>query len=211
MLARRLTPILNVSNIEESFAWFEKLGWRKAWDWGTPPTFGGVCAGECEIFLCRDGQGGRGKSGHGATFGPGSDEAAERAVWMSIWVDDVDVVHRRCIEQGLEITWPPTGAAMVGRPKGPLWAAMDLDTAGPAFAAGVSLWAASLALVSASNAMPPCQGHRVPGVAAVRARGRADVPGVRVTPLSEPLPFFAYPVFAATLCGWAWVHHRHAA
>ena len=108
MHAKKLTPILNVSNIEESFAWFEKLGWTKAWDWGTPPTFGGVCAGECEIFLCRDGQGGRGKSRHGATFGPGSDEAAEKAVWMSIWVDDVDVVHRRCIEQGLEITWPPT-------------------------------------------------------------------------------------------------------
>ena len=26
MLAHRLTPILNVSNIQESFAWFEKLG-----------------------------------------------------------------------------------------------------------------------------------------------------------------------------------------
>lgn len=24
---KRLTPILNVSNIVESFAWFEKLGW----------------------------------------------------------------------------------------------------------------------------------------------------------------------------------------
>jgi len=37
-----LTPILNVSNIEESLAWFAKLGWEKAWDWGDPPTFGGV-------------------------------------------------------------------------------------------------------------------------------------------------------------------------
>jgi len=26
MLAKRLTPILNVSNIQQSFAWFEKLG-----------------------------------------------------------------------------------------------------------------------------------------------------------------------------------------
>lgn len=86
MLARRLTPILNVSNIQESFAWFEKLGWTKAWDWGAPPTFGGVCSGECEIFLCQNGQGGRGKSGFSATFGPESNEAAEKAVWMSIWV-----------------------------------------------------------------------------------------------------------------------------
>jgi len=42
MLAKALTPILNVSDIQESFAWFEKLGWQKGWDWGNPPTFGGV-------------------------------------------------------------------------------------------------------------------------------------------------------------------------
>jgi hypothetical protein len=36
MHAKRITPILNVSNIVESFAWFEKLGWTKGWDWGTP-------------------------------------------------------------------------------------------------------------------------------------------------------------------------------
>ena len=29
MLARRLTSILNVSDMEQSFAWFEKLGWEK--------------------------------------------------------------------------------------------------------------------------------------------------------------------------------------
>ena len=55
-----LTPILNVSNIEESFAWFAKLGWEKAWDWGEPPTFGAVCNGKVEIFLCQGGQGSRG-------------------------------------------------------------------------------------------------------------------------------------------------------
>ncbi len=108
MLAHGLTPILNVSNLAESFAWFEKLGWTKGWDWGTPPTFGGVRSGPCEIFLCLDGQGGRGRSGAAATFGPGSDEAAERGVWLSIWVEDVDAVHARCVEQGLEVTWPPT-------------------------------------------------------------------------------------------------------
>ena len=61
MLAKGLTPILNVSDIQQSFLWFEKLGWKKAWEWGDPPTFGGVCSGACEIFLCLDGQGGRGK------------------------------------------------------------------------------------------------------------------------------------------------------
>ena len=108
MQPKALTPILNVSNIRDSFAWFEKLGWKKGWDWGSPPSFGGVCAGELEIFLCENGQGGRGTSGFKMTFGPESNEAAEKGVWMSIWVDDVDAVHRRCLEQGLEVTWPPT-------------------------------------------------------------------------------------------------------
>lgn len=108
MQALRLNPILNVSDMEASFTWFEKLGWTRGWAWGTPPTFGGVCSGDCEIFLSLDGQGGRGRSGYAATFGRNSNESAEKAVWISIWVDDVDVVHRRCMEQGLEVTWPPT-------------------------------------------------------------------------------------------------------
>lgn len=29
MLAKRLNPILNVSNVEESFSWFERLGGRR--------------------------------------------------------------------------------------------------------------------------------------------------------------------------------------
>jgi hypothetical protein len=108
MLAHGLTPILNVSDLEQSFAWFEKLGWKKAWDWGEPPTFGAVGSGVCEIFLCHNGQGGRGKSDVPATFGPGSDQAADKGVWMSVWVEDVDAVYQRCVEQGLEVTWPPT-------------------------------------------------------------------------------------------------------
>ena len=40
MLAKRLTPILNVSDILQTFEWFEKLGWQKSWEWGTPPGFG---------------------------------------------------------------------------------------------------------------------------------------------------------------------------
>jgi hypothetical protein len=108
MDAKGLTPILNVSNIRESFAWFEKLGWQKSWEWGEPPGFGGVCSGQCEIFLCEGGQGGRGKGPHAMTFGPTGDEEGDKGVWMSIWVDDVDAVHQRCLEQKLEITWPPT-------------------------------------------------------------------------------------------------------
>ncbi len=107
MLAKRLTPILNVSNIAESFAWFEKLGWKKAWEWGDPPDFGGVCSGDCEIFLCENGQGGRGK-GAGMTFGPEGDQSADKGAWMCILVEDVDAVYQRCLAEGLEVTWPPT-------------------------------------------------------------------------------------------------------
>ena len=81
---------------------------ESAWEWGTPPDFGGVCSGECEFFLCENAQGGRGKSALEQTFGPQGDDAADNGVWMSIWVDDVDAVHDRCLEQGLEVTWPPT-------------------------------------------------------------------------------------------------------
>lgn len=105
MNAKRLIPILNVSDIQQSFAWFEKFGWQKGWDWGDPPTFGGVCSGDCEIFLCLDGQGGRGKSDVPTT---GFDDDSSEGVWMSIFVNDVDEIYERCLKEGLEITWPPT-------------------------------------------------------------------------------------------------------
>lgn len=106
MIARRITPILNVSDIRESFAWFEKLGWQKGWDWGTPSSFGGVCSGDCEIFLCQNGQGGRNERPLPAAAGFEGDDGA--GVWMSVWVDDVDAIHRQCVDQGIEVTWPPT-------------------------------------------------------------------------------------------------------
>jgi hypothetical protein len=91
-------------------------------------------------------------------------------------------------------------------------AAMDLVASSPLFAAGAGLWAASLALVSAPKLMPSWL--RV--VAAVAALLFAIVAlqifaGHALTPLSQPLPFFAYPFLAATLFGWAWVHYRNAA
>ncbi len=108
MHAIRVTPILNVSDIVESFAWFEKFGWKKDWDWGEPPTFGGVCSGHSEIFLCQGGQGGRGLGSNTMTFGKDGDQTADQGVWMSIWVENVDEIHRHCVEQGLDITWPPS-------------------------------------------------------------------------------------------------------
>ena len=105
MLAKDLNPILNVSDIVESFAWFKKLGWQQGFDWGTPPTFGAVTSGKCAIFLCQGAQGGRGKSDLSTTSRSGMQ--GDKGVWMSVWVEDVDEVHKHCLEQGLEVTMPP--------------------------------------------------------------------------------------------------------
>ncbi len=104
----RVTPILNVSNLQDSFAWFEKLGWQKSWDWGDPPDFGAVCSGDFEIYLCENAQGGRGRGRAKVTFGEGGDEVGDKGAWMMIAVEDVEAVHQRCIANGLEVTWPPT-------------------------------------------------------------------------------------------------------
>jgi len=93
-VAEGLTPILNVSSVVDSIAWFARLGWSKAFDWrgddGTV-SFGGVRSGSSEIFLCRDGQGGRGE--HGA--------------WLSISVPDVDAVHAMCDREGITVLQAP--------------------------------------------------------------------------------------------------------
>lgn len=108
MQIQHMTPILNVSDISASFIWFERLGWKKGWEWGNPVGFGGVCAGNCEIFLCQNGQGGRGKGSNPQTFGHAGSETADTGVWMSWWVDDVDEFHRHCLANDIEVTWPPT-------------------------------------------------------------------------------------------------------
>lgn len=91
-------------------------------------------------------------------------------------------------------------------------ATMGLVESAPSFAAGVALWAAALVLVSAPRVMPGW----VRGVGLIAALLFALVAvesfsGRALTPLSRPLPFFAYPFLAATLFGWAWVHDRNAA
>ena len=105
MVAKRLTPILNVADIQQSFSWFEKLGWTKGWEWGEPPDFGGVHIGECEIFLCQNGQGSRGGSSprHG-------EEDDTGGVWMSWFLDspeDVDKTYQLAMDQGITVARPP--------------------------------------------------------------------------------------------------------
>ncbi len=106
MDVKDVTPILNVSSLEESFAWFEKLGWKKHWEYGEPPNFGAVISGTSEIFLCRDGQGSRG--------GPMPRESWDNhagSTWMTWWLhspEQVDAAYALAVELGLLAPWPPT-------------------------------------------------------------------------------------------------------
>jgi catechol 2,3-dioxygenase-like lactoylglutathione lyase family enzyme len=109
----QVVPVLNVADVRDSMAWFAKLGWTVQFEWddedpAAPPAFGGVGCDAFEIFLCRDGQGGRGRGANAVTGGPGADQRADKGAWISIWVDDVDAVHRRCQAEGLEVTHSPT-------------------------------------------------------------------------------------------------------
>jgi hypothetical protein len=108
MYAKGLTPILNVSDIAATFIWFEKWGWKKHWDWGTPPSFGAVNSEKCEIFLCQNGQGGRGRGANTSTFSKDDDDIHDKGCWMSVWVEDVDALHKICVAAGLDVTCPPT-------------------------------------------------------------------------------------------------------
>ena len=86
--------------------------------------------------------------------------------------------------------------------------AMELSASSPIFAAGVGLWAAALAMISASSLMPVLA--RVTGfIASVlfAATALQTYGGAGLTPLSKPLPFFAYPFLVLTLFGWAWKHY----
>jgi ankyrin repeat protein len=83
-------PILSVKSVPTSIAYYvEKLGFIKAWDWGTPPTFGCIQRDQVRIFLCQGAQG-----------APGT--------WISIFVHDVDALHKDYLQRGAIIRQPPT-------------------------------------------------------------------------------------------------------
>lgn len=106
MVVHGLTPILNVSDLQQSFRWFEMLGWEKRWEYGDPPGFGAVGNGSCEIFLCHDCQGGRDPTKHAR-----EDDWNTGGAWMSVWVSSpaaVDDVHELAMREGVLVTCPPT-------------------------------------------------------------------------------------------------------
>ena len=82
-------------------------------------------------------------------------------------------------------------------------AAMDLEHSAPSFGGGVGLWAAGLALISVPRVFPMVV--RLLGLAAAllfAATACRILAGAGITALSQPLPFFAYPVLVATFVGW---------
>lgn len=123
MSLKHLTPILNVSNVGQSFEWFEKLGWQRGFSWnaggfiGSGPdakgtnengdaTFGSISQGHIEMFLCRGAQGSRGTL---MPKFPGDDETD--GVWMSWWLEspeEVDAMHASALKYGMTVTHPPT-------------------------------------------------------------------------------------------------------
>jgi len=85
-----ITPILRVRDVAASIGYYiEKLGFATSWRWGEPPSFGAVRRDDLEIQFCKDGQGCAG-------------------TWISVWVDDVDMLYEDLRVRGADIRQPPT-------------------------------------------------------------------------------------------------------
>lgn len=81
--------------------------------------------------------------------------------------------------------------------------AMPLDASVPAFAAGTALWSAGLALTSVPRVF--ALWTRLAGMIACVLFGVVSLRifwGTVTTPISRPLPFYAYPFLVLTFVGW---------
>ena len=113
-----ISPILNVSSIADSIAWFESLGWQRTFTWnaagliGQGPSaefanasgqadFAGVRSADCTILLCLDGQGPRDTQ---------DSKANDSGVWMSWWLktrSEVESAWETAKKLGVETDGPP--------------------------------------------------------------------------------------------------------
>ena len=81
--------MLNVANMAASLDYYVgKLGFRKLFDWGDPPTFAGVGRDGIKIFLSHD-------EGSGLTS-------------LTIFVQNVDQLYEDYKSSGAAIRLPPT-------------------------------------------------------------------------------------------------------
>jgi GNAT superfamily N-acetyltransferase/catechol 2,3-dioxygenase-like lactoylglutathione lyase family enzyme len=89
MQCEQVIPILFSSDVIRSLDYYtEILGFENRWDWGNPPTFGGVGKDKAAIFFCEQGQG-----------NPGT--------WISVLVDDVDQFYETIKAKGAKILSAP--------------------------------------------------------------------------------------------------------
>jgi hypothetical protein len=82
---------------------------------------------------------------------------------------------------------------------------INLDANISSFGAGAALWATSLSIDQFTESIPIFV--RSTGLIAAALFAVVSVRifiGHPLNPLTQPLPFFAYPFFAATIFGWAW-------
>lgn len=91
--------------------------------------------------------------------------------------------------------------------EGVLLSGTAAGTAGsvPAFAAGTALWATALLLISIPARFPLVV--RLLGAVAALLFVITSLRifwGEPLTPMTSPLPFFAYPILVLTILGWIW-------
>lgn len=89
--------------------------------------------------------------------------------------------------------------------------ALSLEASTAAFAAGTALWCAALLLVSVPRAF--ALWTRVLGIIAAILFAITSARifwGAATTPISHPLPYFAYPFLVLTFAGWIWTLLREA-
>jgi hypothetical protein len=76
---------------------------------------------------------------------------------------------------------------------------------GPAYAAGVALWSLALLLICIPRQFAlPVRIVGILGAVLFAITALRMFLGEELTPVSSPLPFFAYPFLVFTLLGWIW-------
>jgi hypothetical protein len=120
MHVEHITPILNVSSVPESMAWFEKLGWTRSFAWNQvgmirgaadrdddgEADYGGVTSGNVEIFLCQGAQGALGYKSIPQTPFRADDTGG---VWMTWWLAsaaDVEAFYSVAMGADVSVVMP---------------------------------------------------------------------------------------------------------
>ena len=144
-----------------------------------------------------------GALGMAGTFAPASLRGLAWGIDGIALVMACPLLTLRCFRMGQEIVAAGFLVFAIGESLLLSGAAMDLAQSAPSFGGGVGLWAAGLALISVPRVFPMVV--RLLGLAAAllfAATACRIFAGVQITALSQPLPFFAYPVLVTTFVGW---------